>query len=168
MKTIGKICGWGALVIVLLFALILAVASPIAKYVVNNYGEQIVGRQLHAERVVINPYWGGVTIRGFECKEQNGETNFVSFDRLYVQIAYPRLIAKNVKIRTIRLDGFNGQVLKTKDRLNFSDIIERYSKNDSIPEEPQDTTKSKWTVTLDDIRLNNSSIRYRDVLSDKQ
>ena len=168
MKTIGKICGWGALVIVLLFALILAVASPIAKYVVNNYGEQIVGRQLHAERVVINPYWGGVTIRGFECKEQNGETNFVSFDRLYVQIAYPRLIAKNVKIRTIRLDGFNGQVLKTKDRLNFSDIIERYSKNDSIPEEPQDTTKSKWTVALDDIRLNNSSIRYRDVLSDKQ
>ena len=168
MKTIGKICGWGALVIVLLFALILAVASPIAKYVVNNYGEQIVGRQLHAERVVINPYWGGVTIRGFECKEQNGETNFVSFDRLYVQIAYPRLIAKNVKIRTIRLDGFNGQVLKTKDRLNFSDIIERFSKNDSIPEEPQDTTKSKWTVALDDIRLNNSSIRYRDVLSDKQ
>lgn len=168
MKTIGKICGWGALVIVLLFALILAVASPIAKYVVNNYGEQIVGRQLHAERVIINPYWGGVTIRGFECKEQNGATNFVSFDRLYVQIAYPRLLAKNVKIRTIRLDGFNGQVLKTKDRLNFSDIIERYSKNDSIPEEPQDTTKSKWTVSLDDIRLNNSSIRYRDVLSDKQ
>ncbi|MBO7458650.1 MAG: DUF748 domain-containing protein [Paludibacteraceae bacterium] len=168
MKKILKICGWGALVIVLLFALILVCVSPAAKYVVNNYGEEIIGRQLHADQVIINPYWGGVTIRGFECKEQNGETNFISFDHLYVQIAYPRLIGKNVKIRAIHLDGFNGQVLKSKDKLNFSDIIERYTKNDTIPEEPKDTTKSGWTVALDDIRLNNSTVRYRDVITHKQ
>ena len=149
----------------LLFALILAVASPVAKYVVNNYGEEIVGRDLHADRVVINPYWGGVTIKGFQCKEQNGETDFVSFDRLYVQIAYPQLMAKRVKIRAIHLDGFNGQVLKSNDRLNFTDIIERYSRPDSVP---ADTTPSEWKVFLDDIRINNSSIRYRDVVTNKQ
>ena len=165
MKKILKIVGWGALVIVLLFALILAVASPVAKYVVNNYGEQIVGRQLHTESVIINPYWGGVTIKDFECKEVNGETNFISFDKLYVQIAYPQLIAQRVKLRKIQLDGFNGQILKSHDRLNFSDIIERFSKNDSLP---KDTTPSNWTVALDDIRINNSSIRYRDVVTDKQ
>ena len=165
MKTFWKICGWGALAIVLLFALILAIASPVAKYVVNNHGEDIVGRQLHAERVVINPFWGGVTIKGFACKEQNGETNFVSFDRLYVQIAYPQLVAKRVKIRAIHLDGFNGQVLKSNDQLNFSDIIARYARPDSIP---ADTTPSTWKVALDDIRINNSAIRYRDVVSGKQ
>ena len=165
MKTFWKICGWGALVIVLLFALILAVASPAAKYVVNNYGEQIVGRQMHVDRVIINPYWGGVTISGFECKEQNGETNFVSFDRLYVHIAYPQLLGKTVKLRAIHLDGFDGQVLKYNDKVNFSDIIERFSKNDSVP---ADTAKSKWTVSLKNIRINNSNIRYRDVVSDKQ
>lgn len=165
MNKILKIVGWGALVIVLLFTLILAVASPVAKYVVNNYGEQIVGRQLHTESVIINPYWGGVTIKEFECKEVNGETNFISFDKLYVQIAYPQLIAQRVKLRRIQLDGFNGQILKSHDKLNFSDIIERFSKNDSVP---RDTTPSNWTVALDDIRINNSSIRYRDVVSDKQ
>ena len=123
----------------LLFAIILAVASPVAKYVVNNYGEDIVGRQMHADLVVINPYWGGVTIRDFECKEVNGETNFISFDRLYVQIAYPQLLAKRVKIRAIHLDGFNGQVLKSRDKLNFSDIIERFSKKDTVPEVQVDT-----------------------------
>ena len=169
MKTFWKICGWGALVIVLLFALILAVASPAAKYVVNNYGERIVGRQLHADRIVINPYWGGVTIRGFQCKELNGETDFVSFDRLYVQIAYPQLIAKTVKIRAIHLDDFNGQVLKSNDKLNFSDIIERFASKDSVEEQmPKDTAKSEWTVALNDIRINDGSIRYRDVVSDKQ
>ena len=165
MKTFWKILGWGALAIVLLFALILAVASPVAKYVVNNYGMDIVGRELHADQVIINPYWGGVTIDGFQCKEQNGETDFVSFERLYVQIAYPQLIAKRVKIRAIHLDGFNGQVLKSNDRLNFTDIIERYSRPDSVP---ADTTPSEWKVFLDDIRINNSSIRYRDVVTHKQ
>lgn len=169
MKTFWKICGWGALAIVLLFALILAVASPAAKYVVNNYGESLIGRKMHADRVIINPYWGGVTIRGFQCKELNGETDFVSFDRLYVQIAYPQLIAKTVKIRAIHLDDFNGQVLKSNDKLNFSDIIERFASKDSVEEQmPKDTAKSEWTVALNDIRINDGSIRYRDVVSDKQ
>jgi len=167
MKTFWKICGWGALAIVLLFAIILAL-SPVATHVVNTHGEDIIGRQLHADQVIINPFWGGVTIAGFQCKESNGETDFVSFSRLYVQIAWPQLIAKRVKIRAIHLDGFNGQVLKTNDKLNFSDIIERFSKPDSIQEEPGDTAKSGWKVFLDDIRINNSHIRYRDVISDKK
>ena len=150
----------------LLFALILAL-SPVAKHIINTRGEEIVGRQLHAEQVIINPFWGGVSVKGFQCKEANGETDFVTFDRLYVQIAWPQLAAKRVKIRAIHLDGFNGQVLKTRDRLNFSDIIERFSPKDSI-EQPKDTTPSEWKVFLNDIRINNSSVRFRDVISDKQ
>lgn len=164
MKKFAKICGWGALAIVLLFALILAL-SPVVKYVVNNYGEEIVGRQLHADRVIVNPFWGGVTINGFCCKEQNGQTDFVSFDHLYVQIAWPRLMAKHVVLRHIHLDGFKGQVLKNDERLNFSDIIERFSRPDSIP---RDTTPSDWTILLADIRINNGAVRYRDVVGDKQ
>lgn len=164
MKKFAKICGWGALAIVLLFALILAL-SPVVKYVVNNYGEEIVGRQLHADRVIVNPFWGGVTINGFCCKEQNGQTDFVSFDHLYVQIAWPRLMAKHVVLRHIHLDGFKGQVLKNGERLNFSDIIERFSRPDSIP---RDTTPSDWTILLADIRINNGAVRYRDVVGDKQ
>lgn len=164
MKKIAKICGWGALAIVLLFALIL-VLSPVVRYVVNNYGEEIVGRQLHADRVIVNPFWGGVTIDGFNCKEANGEMDFVSFDHLYVQIAWPRLMAKHVILRHIHLDGFDGQVLKCDDRLNFSDIIDRFSRPDSVP---RDTTPSDWTILLADIRINHSSVRYRDVVGDKQ
>ena len=167
MKKLLKICGWGALAIALLFALILAVASPVATYVVNHHGEDIIGRTTHADYVVINPFWGGVTVCGFECKEPNGETNFVSFDRLYVHVAYPQLIAKRVMIRAIHLDGFNGQVLKNDDKVNFSDIIERFSKKDTVPQ-PKDTVPSSWRVKLKDIRIHNGNIRYRDVVSDKQ
>jgi len=166
MKTFWKICGWGALAIVLLFALILCVGSPIAKYIVNNKGEDIIGRQLHVDRVVINPFSGGVSINGFECKEQNGVTDFVSFDRLYVRVAYPQLIAKHAKIRAIHLEGFNGQVLRDSTGLNLTDIIERFAKDST--EQDNDTTPSTWTVALDDIRIDSSAIRYRDVEGHKQ
>ena len=165
MKLFWKICGWGALAIVLLFALILAL-SPVVKHIINTHGEDIVGRQLHADKVIINPFWGGVSIYGFQCKEANGETDFVTFDRLYVQIAWPQLAAKRVKLRRIFLDGFSGQVLKSKDKLNFSDIIERFAKPDTIQE--TDTTSGGWKIFLDDIRINNSNLRYRDVISNKQ
>ena len=166
MKKILKICGWGALGIVLLFTLILCAGSPIARYIVNNKGEDIIGRQLHADQIVINPFSGGVTISGFECKEKNGTTNFVSFTQLYVQVAYHQLIAKHAKIRAIHLDGFNGQIVKDSTGLNITDIIERFSKDST--EQPQDTTPGSWTVALDDIRINNSAIRYRDVEGRKQ
>ena len=167
MKKFLKICAWGVLAIVLLFALILGVGSPVAKYIVNNKGEDIVGRKLHADQIVINPFTGGLTISGFECKEPNGVTNFVSFDQLYVAITYPKLAAKSVHLRAIHLEGFKGQVLMDSTGLNFSDIIERFSKKDSI-EQPKDTTPSNWTVALDDIRIDSSAIRYRDVEGHKQ
>ena len=167
MKKFLKICGWGALAIVLLFAFILIVGSPIAKYVVNNHGEDIIGRKTHADRIIINPFSGGVTINGFECKEQNGTTNFVSFNELYVEIAYPMLLARYVHLRAIHLEGFKGQVLRDSVGLNLTDIIDRFSPKDSI-EQPKDTTPSKWEIALDDIRIDSSTVRYRDVVNNKQ
>ena len=57
-------------------------------------------------------------------------------------------------------------MLKSKDKLNFSDIIERFAKPDTIQE--TDTTSGGWKIFLDDIRINNSNLRYRDVISNKQ
>ena len=162
MKII-KGCGWGVLSIVLLFAIIAALASPIAKHIVNSKGEDIIGRQLHAEHVRVNIFTGDVTLIDFQCFEPNGTTNFLYFDRLYVRIAYPRLLSKYVKIKHCHLDGFNGQVLQKKDKLNFSDIIERFSSDKNDEKEAE-----HWRVYIKDIQLNHSSIYYRDVLHDKE
>lgn len=164
---IAKGFGWGVLAIVLLFTLVLAIASPVAKHLINTHGEEWIGRQLHVDRVIVNPFSGGITLKGFTCKEEDEQTDFIAFDKLYVRIAYPRLMGKNVKIRTIRLDGFNGQVLKYAECMNFSDIINRFT-----PNEPDTTAQesegSSWKVGIDDIRIRNSAIHYHDVETDQQ
>ena len=158
-----KGCGWGVLAIVLLFVLVMAIASPVAKYMINHNGEKWIGRQMHVEHVFVNPFTGGVTLKGFECKEQDGETNFVTFDKLYVRVAYPQMLFKRLTVRTAQLDGFNGQVLKKDDRFNFTDIIEFLSKEEEKDEEP-----SKWKITLNDIQIRNSSVHYHDFDTGKQ
>jgi len=159
-----KGCGWGVLTLVLLFTIIAAVVSPVGKHIVNNYGDDIIGRQLHAERVRVNVFNGNVTISDFHCRENSGETDFFYINHIEVRIAYPRLIQRYVKIKCLHLDGFNGQILQTNDQLNFSDLIERFAK-DSTEVEP---AGAPWRVTLKDIQLSNSAIRYRDVIRDKQ
>ena len=164
MEKAGKICLWGALGIALLFALAAMLASPIAKHILHTQVKELIGRDLYAQSVRVNLYTGGVTIKDFHCKEPNGETDFVSFERLYVRVAYPRLIGKTLKLKKIRLEGFNGQVMQSGSRWNFSDIIKRFEQDAN----PADTMPSEWTFILKDIQLINSSVRYRDVLHDKQ
>lgn len=163
-----KKCGWGVLAIVLLFTIVMIVASPVVKHIINTHGEEWIGREIHVDRVIVNPFTGGITLKGFTCKEADGETDFVSFDKLYVRVAYPRLIGKNVKIRSIKLDGFDGQVQKYDSTMNFSDIITYLMSS----EEPEDSTKqdepSSWTFSIDDIEISNSAIRYHDTVNGKQ
>ena len=159
--------GWGVLAIVLLFILVLAIASPVAKRVINSHGQEWLGRDLHVDRVIINPFTGGVTLKGFTCKEEDQTTDFVSFDKLYVRVAYPRLISKKVKIRTIQLDGFKGQVLKYDSCLNFSDIIHRFSSTEPDTTVVEKNSGSAWSFAIDDIRIRNSAIHYLDVENEK-
>ena len=105
-----------------------------------------------------------MTLEEFQCYEQNETTDFIWFDRLYVNIAYPRLLAKNVKIKHLHLDGFSGQIVQSGNKLNFSDLIERFAKR----AEQADSTEQKWKVYLGDVKLTNSSINYHDVQHGKE
>ncbi|MCQ2346931.1 MAG: DUF748 domain-containing protein [Paludibacteraceae bacterium] len=153
-----------AITIVALLLLVMAL-SPVAKQVVNRHGQQIIGRDMQVEKVFINPFWGTVDVRDFHCKEANGETDFVTFGRLYVQINWLSLIAKDVNLRHIHLEDFSGQVLTSDEGFNFSDIIERFASDST---EEKDTTSSGWKVRLNDIRLINGNLVYRDVPRDKR
>ena len=159
------ICGWGALVIALLFAIVAALASPIASYIINHRGEDVLGRELQADKVRINLFTGGITIHDFHCKELNGQTDFINWENLYVQIAYPKLLFKRVDIGHIHLENFNGQVLQNRNALNFTDLIDRFTSNrDTLA----DDSKRKWKIDLNDIRIEHSSVYYRDVVTAKQ
>ena len=137
--------------------------SPVVKVVVNNYGQDIIGRDMSVKHVFVNPFFGTVTLKDFHCKEANGATDFVSFERLHVQMNWPALAGKHVNLKHIHLDDLSGQILSGEEEFNFADIIHLFAKPDSVP---RDTTPSTWTVSLKDIRLQNGRLLYHDVVRD--
>ena len=164
VKKAVKIACWIVGVPVGLLVLVMAL-SPVAKVVINHHGTDFVGREMSVKHVFINPFFGSVRLTDFHCKEANGITDFVAFDKLYVRMHWSKLAAKQVDIRHIHLTNWSGEILNGPEVLNFSDIITRFSSNDTVP---RDTTPSEWTVSLNDIRLVNGTLLYHDVLRDNR
>lgn len=159
-----KIAGWIVGIPVGLLVLVMAL-SPVGKVVINHYGPNIVGREMSVKHVFIDPFFGTVRLTDFHCKEANGITDFVAFDKLYVRMHWSKLATKEVDIRNIHLTNFSGEILNGPEVLNFSDIITRFSSNDTLP---RDTTPSEWTISLNDIRLVNGALLYHDVIRDNR
>ena len=164
MKKSLRIVAWIVGVPVALLLLVMAL-SPVAKPVINNHGQDFIGRDMSVKSVFINPFFGTVTIRDFHCKEANGLTDFVAFDRLHVQMNWLALAGKHVNLSHIHLDEFTGQVLSGANDFNFSDIVRRFASNDTTP---KDTTPSQWTVSLRDIQLRNGRLSYHDMVRDNR
>lgn len=57
MKILKKTLIAIAIIIVALLLLVMAL-SPVAKRVVNNHGQQLIGRDLQVDKVFINPFFG--------------------------------------------------------------------------------------------------------------
>lgn len=159
-----KIAGWIVGIPVGLLVLVMAL-SPVGKVVINHYGPNILGREMSVKHVFIDPFFGTVRLTDFHCKEANGITDFVAFDKLYVRMHWSKLATKEVDIRNIHLTNFSGEILNGPEVLNFSDIITRFSSNDTLP---RDTTPSEWTISLNDIRLVNGALLYHDVIRDNR
>lgn len=164
VKKAVKIACWIVGVPVGLLVLVMAL-SPVGKVVINHYGPNIVGREMSVKHVFIDPFFGTVRLTDFHCKEANGITDFVAFDKLYVRMHWSKLATKEVDIRNIHLTNFSGEILNGPEVLNFSDIITRFSSNDTLP---RDTTPSEWTISLNDIRLVNGALLYHDVIRDNR
>ncbi|MBR0296465.1 MAG: DUF748 domain-containing protein [Paludibacteraceae bacterium] len=164
VKKAVKVACWIVGVPVALLFLVMAL-SPVAKVVINHHGPDIIGRETSVSHVFINPFVGSVRLTDFHCKEANGITDFVAFDKLYVRIRWTKLAGKEVDIRHIHLTNWSGEILNGPEVLNFSDIITRFSRNDTVP---RDTTPSEWTVSLNDMRLVNGTLLYHDVIRDNR
>ncbi len=163
-KIIVRVACWTIGIVVVPLFLIM-VLSPVAKYVINNHGQDLIGRDMSVERVFINPFFGTVTLRDFHCKETNGITDFVAFDRLHVSINWLALAGKHVNLRHIHLEDFSGEVLSGSKSFNFTDIIDRFAPTDTTA---RDTIPSQWTVSLKDIQLRNGRLLYHDMVRDNK
>ena len=168
-------------VLVFLLGAVCLAVSPVAKYVINNYGPKIVGRTMQADDVSINLLSGRVVVDGFKLYEAEDSTLFVSLRKFDTKANLWRLLAQTVDISHLIFDGLNVNIVQNGSEFNFDDIIEFYSPTDTLqcatdslevvaaPDSlVADTTavapaeEDSWAIELNNIAFNEGYVHYYD------
>lgn len=162
MKKVLKIIG---IVILSLFAIIILATlliSPIATSYVNKKGQNLIGRDLHVDKLKVNIYNGHVAIHNLKVYEEDGKDEFAGFDTLDVQARLLKLIGHKVYLSHITLAGLNVNVLQNGDKFNFTSLLDHFASEEEAPEETPDTTQSDWKLYFYNIRLSHGHVYYAD------
>lgn len=145
--------------IVLLIGLALVLVSPIAKNYLNGHGKELIGRDIHVEKLKLNALSGRLRIYDLAVYEEDDSTRFFHFDTLDVSVKLRKLLGNELYVRHITLAGPKVRILQSGDRFNFSSIIDHFSSDE--PKE-EDTTPSNWSLGFYNIRLSDGEIFYAD------
>ena len=120
-----------------------------------------LGRTVTIDSIRFNPYTLAVAINNFKIKEEDGQTPFVSFDRLYVNLEIISLLKGGPVIREIKLEKPYVSFVRTAaNAFNFSTIAERFA---SKPAERSHEKPGKpFLFSINNIQLVNGSITFDD------
>lgn len=182
-----KITAVAVVAIVAIMSVATLVIPPIVKNYVENNGEEIVGRKVSIDKVKFNIFNGKASIFGLNVKEVDGESDFLSFDSLNVQIKPLKLLQKKVIIKHIHLTAANLKVTQNGDSFNFDDIIGKFADTTAVVDslnslivsdslatdsicipapdvvDNNSSSSSNWDIGIYDIRLRNCNIVYFDL-----
>jgi hypothetical protein len=113
--------------LVLLLSIIFVAASPISKYLIEKYDVKFIGREVTLQNIYVNLFTGCVRLDSLKIYETDGDSLFLSAERLSVNIAMLKLITKTYEISDVSVQGLKGTIIRRKKAMNFDDLIKRFS-----------------------------------------
>jgi uncharacterized protein involved in outer membrane biogenesis len=120
-----------------------------------------LGRRVSIESISLNPYSLKATVRGFEIKEDDGRTTFLSFSSLRVNLQIASILKKGPVIREIKLEKPQVHLVRVgANTYNFSDIIDRFqlTREAGPPEKPG----KPFLFSVSNIQIVYGSIEFDD------
>lgn len=139
----------------------MVIISPITKYFIERYDVKFTGREITTDWVYVNPFTGYVYLNNVIIYEQSGLYNSATADSislsaegLSVNMAMRKLFFKTYEISELTLIKPNGVLTQNKDRLNITDVIDRFSYKDS--------TRAPVHFNILSIKIIDGVFQYRE------
>ena len=150
----------GLLIFIVLFGLLgFFAAPPLIRHIAEQQLSKQLDRPATIGRIALNPYTLKLEADRVHIGERGGAGNFVDIERLIVQPSWSSLFRAAPIIDEVQLDSPRFHVVRyDAQRFNFTDLIEKFSKQPSTPD-------SKPTLfSVSNIRLENGQITFDDKL----
>ncbi|MFM0548770.1 DUF748 domain-containing protein [Paraburkholderia strydomiana] len=150
----------GLLIFIVLFGLLgFFAAPPLIRHIAEQQLSKQLDRPATIGRIALNPYTLKLEADRVHIGERGGAGNFVDIERLIVQPSWSSLFRAAPIIDEVQLDSPRFHAVRyDAQRFNFTDLIEKFSKQPSTPD-------SKPTLfSVSNIRLENGQITFDDKL----
>ena len=141
--------------ILLIFILLLVIASPLTKYYLEKYDTALFGREASIGWAYANPITGFVHLHDVKIYELEGDSIFISAHGASANFSMRKLLSKQVWMERLTVDHPWGRIVQKKDTLSFDDVIEKLSGDKS-----DTTTSNNWHVTLLDTEIIAGEFHY--------
>jgi hypothetical protein len=152
----------GIVVIVLILAVLIILPGYIRSYI-EEHDQELVGREITIGDIDINYFTASLEVTDFAMKETDGETNFVSFERMFTDANLWSIFRKHLVITKYHLDGARIRVVQDGLHFNFDDLLELAGASDTNTVEEEDNSEP-WHVTVKDVDLRRNSLSYESNL----
>ena len=155
--------GLRALLAIVLFSVLgFFVLPPLLKSVLLGQLSEALHRPVAVKDISINPYALTVSLEGFAIREREGEDNFVSFDRLFVNLESASLFRRGPVLGELRLENPKLRIVRQADnQYNFSDLLDEFM---AKPKSDEPTP----AFSLNNIQLLGGEVEFDDRLQDKK
>lgn len=164
-----KILKWlGIFLGAILFVVLVIICNlgTIAEHIIEKYDTQLVGRRIEAEDVSIRLFKSEAEIYDITLYEEDSETPFVAFNRLYAKIGLWELLDEVVHIKRVVAQFPYARIDQGEESFNFDSLID-YLVAKYSSDEPDDDSDSDWEVIIENIELSDGRLAYTDTTIDQ-
>ncbi|MBL8533252.1 MAG: DUF748 domain-containing protein [Betaproteobacteria bacterium] len=145
-----------AITLGLLVAFGFLVAPPLVKSLLVGKASEELGRKVTVGEIRINPLLLTVEVENFAIHEPGSEQQFVAFKRLRIDLEGESIYRRAPVLREVLLEAPYVHVVRMPgNRFNFTDLLEKFAKDDKKDEEPA-------RFSVNNIRLTGGSIDVDD------
>ncbi len=137
-------------------ALVILLISPIAKFLVEKYDEQYLGRQITMDWAYVNPFTGFVHFSNFKVYESGKDTLFFTANGVSADFAMLKLFSKTYEISALTINHPRGLVIQNKNNFNFDDLLVRFTP-DTL-----DLERVPVHINVLDIKIEHGEFYYRE------
>ncbi|WPP53222.1 DUF748 domain-containing protein [Catalinimonas niigatensis] len=141
--------------------LILLISLPyIAKWYLEKYDQELLGREIEVEDIDVNLFTGKLGVENLRILEEDRQQDFLTCRNGQVFISWWKFFSDDIYMREVVLDGLQLSIIQEGEQFNFDDLLLFFASEDTIAE----SSGEAYNWYLEDLLLSNSSIHYQDKL----
>jgi hypothetical protein len=159
-KRFKKILKLAILSVLVFLVVIIVFISPIAKWLIQKYGEKYTGRKISIGWAYVNPFTGYVHLQNLKVHEYNSDSLFLDAKGLSIDFGLSKFLHHGFEISSLTLDHPVIKVIKDGKTFNFDDVIDKLSDGDSTEKKPSKPSRTK--VNLLNLKVIDAEIHYAD------